>query len=273
VTTKHPIGPDLAERLALARVPHISLSVDTLSPAKSQWLIGSGAYPDQVRRSAMHLRAAGLEFSIQAVATRHNLDDLEPIVRFAADAGAVVVQIVPFEDVREPVGELDNDSLSLRGVEALAEFVANAQQRFPGLKCELFDKLGTGARAEFHCDIGATKLFFLPNGVVHRCYKLIDDVSLNGKDLREVSVAEAWHDPGFGQRISPPRALYAGSSCAGCSRFDNCHAEGRCIFDAKMHHDTYYAPDRSCHGPFNETVTASVPPAIIPLQSVRARPR
>lgn len=271
VTTKHPIGPELAERLATARVPHISLSVDTLSPAKSQWLIGSGAYPDQVRRSAKHLRDAGLEFSIQSVATRHNIEDLEAIVQFAADAGAVVVQIVPFEDVREPIGTLGNDSLALRDVDALADLVADAQQRFPGLRSELFDKLGTGARAEFHCDIGATKLFFLPNGIVHRCYKLIDDVSLNGKDLREVSVAEAWHDPGFGQRISPARALYAASSCAGCGRFDGCHDEGRCIFEAKMQHGTYYAPDRDCHGPFPQAVAETAPPAIIPLRSVRLR--
>ena len=267
VTTKHPIDPEVAARLASAGVRHVSLSLDSLSPETSLTLIGSSSYPDQVRRSAGHLKAAGLAFSIQAVATPFNLTDLDAVVRFAAEAGAVVVQIVPFEDVRLPIGALDNESLAVPDITFLAELVEDAGARYPDLRCELFDKLGAGARAEFQCDIGATKLFFLPNGVVHRCYKLVDDASLSGKDLREVSVAEAWHDPGFGTKISPPRELYAGSSCGVCSRFDGCHADGRCIFQAKMSHQTYYAPDRACDGPF----LPAPPTSIIPMESLRVR--
>ena len=266
ITTKHPIGPELAARLAAARVPHVSLSLDSLSPETSLRLIGSSSYPDQVRRSAAHLNAAGVEFSIQAVATPFNLSDLEAVVRFAAEAGAIVVQIVPFEDVRRPIATLDNDAMAVPDVTFVADLVEQAATRYPHLRCELFDKLGAGARAEFQCDIGATKLFFLPNGIVHRCYKLVDDESLMGKDLREVSVAEAWHDPGFGTKISPPRELYAGSSCGVCSRFDGCHADGRCIFQAKMTHQTYYAPDRACDGPF-----LPVPSSVIPIESLRLR--
>ena len=262
ITTKHPIGPELAARLAAAKVPHVSLSLDSLSPDTSLHLIGSRAYPDQVRRSAAHLHAAGVAFSIQAVATPFNLSDLEAVVGFAADAGAVVVQIVPFEDVRRPIAALGNDAMTVPDVTFLADLVERAAKRYPHLRCELFDKLGSGARVEFQCDIGATKLFFLPNGIVHRCYKLVDDESLMGKDLRTVSVAEAWHDPGFGIKISPPRELYAGSSCGVCSRFDGCHDDGRCIFQAKMTHQTYYAPDRACDGPF---LSAS---SIVPLASL-----
>jgi radical SAM protein with 4Fe4S-binding SPASM domain len=266
ITTKHPIGPQLAARLAAARVRHVSLSLDSLSPQTSLMLIGTSSYPDQVRRSAAHLHAAGVEFSIQAVATPFNLSDLEAVVRFAADAGAIVVQVVPFEDVRRPIAALDNDAMTVPDVPWLADLVEQASARYPHLRCELFDKLGAGARAEFQCDIGATKLFFLPNGIVHRCYKLVDDETLMGKDLREVSVAEAWHDPAFGTKISPPRDLYAGSTCGACSRFDACHADGRCIFQAKMTHQTYYAPDRVCDGPF-----PPVPSSIIPVASLRAR--
>ncbi len=266
VTTKHPISGELAARLAAAHVRHVSLSLDSLSPETSLTLIGSSSYPDQVRRSAAHLQAVGLDFSIQAVATPYNLLDLEAVVRFAAETGAIVVQIVPFEDVRRPIGTLANHAMAVPDVTALAALVERSAARYPRLRCELFDKLGAGARAEFQCDIGATKLFFLPNGVVHRCYKLVDDESLIGKDLRRVSVAEAWHDPGFGTTISPPHDLYAGSSCGVCSRFDACHADGRCIFQAKMTHQTYYAPDRVCDGPF-----LPAPSSIIPIESLRVR--
>jgi radical SAM protein with 4Fe4S-binding SPASM domain len=266
ITTKHPIGPELAARLAAARVRHVSLSLDSLSPRTSLMLIGSSSYAHQVRRSAAHLKAAGVKFSIQAVATSLNLADLEAVVRFAAEAGAIVVQIVPFEAVRRPIAMLDNNAMESGDVTFLADLVERAAARYSHMRCELFDKLGAGARAEFQCDIGATKLFFLPNGKVHRCYKLVDDESLMGKDLREVSVAEAWHDPGFGTKISPPRELYAESSCGICSRFNGCHDEGRCIFQAKMTHQTYYAPDRACDGPFIP-VTSS----IIPIESLRLR--
>jgi MoaA/NifB/PqqE/SkfB family radical SAM enzyme len=179
------------------------------------------------------------------------------------------VQIVPFEDVRRPIGALGNKSMAVADVTSLAGLVEEAGARYPGLRCELFDKLGEGARAGFQCDIGATKLFFLPDGIVHRCYKLVADASLSGKDLREVSVAEAWHDPGFGTKISPPRELYAHSSCGVCSRFDGCHATGRCIFQAQMSHQSYYAPDRVCGGPFLPVP----PPSIIPVNSLRAGAR
>jgi MoaA/NifB/PqqE/SkfB family radical SAM enzyme len=265
VTTKHPIDASLAARVASAGVRHVSLSLDSLSPDTSLTLIGSRAYPEQVRRSAANLKAAGVAFSIQAVATPINLTDLDAVVRFAAEAGAVVIQIVPFEDVRRPIGAFGNRHMAVPDVTLLAALVEEAGARYPTLRCELFDKLGAGARAGSQCDIGATKLFFLPNGVVHRCYKLVDDPSLAGKDLRKVSVAEAWHDPGFGTIISPPRELYAGSSCGVCSQFDGCHEDGRCIFQAKMSHHTYYAPDRACDGPF------AVPPpmSMIPIESLR----
>jgi MoaA/NifB/PqqE/SkfB family radical SAM enzyme len=95
-----------------------------------------------------------------------------------------------------------------------------------------------------------TKMFFLPDGVVHRCYKLTDDGELKGKDLRKHSVAAAWHDPDFGQKISPPRTLYAASNCGNCGHFDNCHDEGRCIYQATFTNGNYFAPDRDCDGPF-----------------------
>ena len=250
LTTKHPIDEDLAERLASAGVTHVSLSLDTVSPDRSLMMIGSDIYPTQIRRSVAHLFDAGVSFSIQTVATPFNLNDLHAVGRMAFELGARVMQVVPFEEVRRPITKYSNTSMLLRDEGVIRKSVEELAKAYPSVRFELFEKLGTGARSQFHCDIGMTKLFFLPNGVVHRCYKLVDDLTLTGRDLRQCTVAEAWHDPGFGVKITPPRALYQASSCGGCSRFDNCHSEGRCIYEASVTHQSYYDRDRSCNGPY-----------------------
>lgn len=213
-------------------------------------LIGSDRYPGQVRNSVSNLRRAGVEFSVQVVVTAFNREDIREVARFAAESGARVLQVVPFEPVRRPITSHTNDEMAARDVEGLVEMVEQLSELHPGLRCELFEKPGSGDRAGYNCDIGMTKMFFLPAGVVHRCYKLIDDTGLTGKDLRRCSVAAAWHDADFGIKISPPKKAYASSACGGCSRFDGCHEEGRCIYQALFTHDDYFAPDRSCDGPF-----------------------
>jgi hypothetical protein len=69
VTTKFPVSTSLAERLADAGIPHISLSVDTMDEDESLSLIGSREYPEQVRRSVQNLTRVGIAFSIQRMFT------------------------------------------------------------------------------------------------------------------------------------------------------------------------------------------------------------
>lgn len=250
LTTKYPIQPELAERLASAGMRHISLSLDSLDEEENRILIGSAAYPGQVRRSVKNLADAGLAFSIQAVATQLNPNSLYAVAQFAAEANAKVLQVVPFEPVAWPIGAYSNDDLMLKDTKQLEREVNSLANQFPSLKVELFEELGTGSRSGYQCDIGMTKLFFLPDGVVHRCYKLTHDSHLCGQDLRKTSVAAAWHDPDFREIVSPPRTKYIGSACHQCSHFDNCHIDGRCIYQAWVDHGRYESKDRRCGGPY-----------------------
>jgi MoaA/NifB/PqqE/SkfB family radical SAM enzyme len=265
LTTKHPINQDLALRLAKAGVNHVSLSVDTISPGQSLMMIGSATYPLQIRSTIAHLSDAGVEFSIQSVATEFNVNDICGVARMASDLGAKVMQVVPFETVRKPITRYDNFSMSLRSLDVVRKTVEELANQYPSVRFELFEKLGTGTRAQFHCDIGMTKLFFLPDGIVHRCYKLVDDLMLTGRDLKHCTVADAWHDPCFGLKISPPRDLYQGSACSKCGRFDNCHSEGRCIYEASVTHKSYYAQDRSCNGPYSHDSGQQ----LVPVEAIR----
>lgn len=248
LTTKHPVSAALAARFARAGVPHLSFSLDSLDADENRRLIGTARYAEQVRSSVRHLAGAGVAFSIQAVVTRLNPDSARHVAAFAAREGARVLQIVPFKAVRSPIADLTNADLLLEDDAWLDHLVVELRDRHPAVHIEKFVEPGA-AGTGYHCDIGQTKLFFLPDGVVHRCYKLTEDATLRGADLREVSVAAAWHDPQFGRVISPARALYSGAACGECGRFNACHDDGRCLFEASMRHGRYHAPDRSCDGP------------------------
>lgn len=246
VTTKHTISAGYAKRLASAGLRHLSFSLDAVDDQANAALVGAPSYARQVRASMARLREVGIAFSLQAVATRRNPTTFEEVVALAVREGAIVVQVVPYEPVRRPIGSLDNDDLVLESDKPLRRRVAELQAEHPQLRVEVFQQLGSGDRAGYQCDIGMTKLFFLADGTVHRCYKLRYDPRLRGRNLLHTTIAAAWHDPGFRDVISPPRAAYAGSSCHGCDRFNGCHAEGRCIYQALVDHGRYEAPDRAC---------------------------
>jgi MoaA/NifB/PqqE/SkfB family radical SAM enzyme len=245
LTTKHPVTPDIAARLAQAGQTSLALSVDTLDPTLSRSMIGSASYPAQVRTTVANLKNEGIGFSIQAVLTPATARTLAGLLAFARDEGALAMQLVPFERVRKPIVAMDQDALRLAHG-AVEQLFDEARRAYPDLSLSLFEKEGDDACSGIHCDIGATKLFFTPAGRVHRCYKLTSDEALFGADLNEVGIAEAWHGPSLGGMLTPPREAYAGTSCSSCGGFDGCHRSGRCIFEAQTRFGRYAAPDRQC---------------------------
>ena len=248
LTTKHPISRKLATRFAAAGVPHLSLSLDSMDQQENARLIGTERYVEQVKLSVRNLNRVGVAFSIQSVVSRLNPTAAYEVAAFAASEGAKVMQIVPFKPIRQPISGLTNNEMQLDQEDYLDNLVFNLQHLHPNLRIEKFVEPGESGDG-YHCDIGQTKLFFLPDGVVHRCYKLTDDITLRGADLREVSVASAWHDPAFYHVVSPPRSAYINSSCCHCKRFVSCSEDGRCIFESLMRSRTYFGADRSCGGP------------------------
>lgn len=254
LTTKHPISRDLASRLARAGLSSLALSVDTLDADLSHELIGSRAYPQQVVRSVANLAEQGLGFSIQAVLTPKTARTMKGLLTFARTAGALAVQLVPFERVRRPITAIDQGSLEVAGADVDA-LMKDLRAGFPELKLTLFEKGQDDSCAGSHCDIGHTKLFFTPAGRVHRCYKLTDDSALLGPDLTKVGIAEAWHDQGFGASLLPATKDYEGSACVSCGSFGACHQSGRCIFEAKEAFGRYAAPDRACENAKHATAS------------------
>ncbi len=252
ITTKFPIDEALASRLATAGIKRMSVSFETASPETAMKMVGSRRFPEQVEGSIRHLASFGIRVTVQFVATRLNFSEIEPVARLASTNGASRMQVIPFEAVRIPQTGLLNEEMLLPPDIDLNSSIQEIATRFPQLQLDVFEKDSSPDRTQFHCDIGKTKLFMLPNGVVHRCYKLLDDTALIGKDLRQVSVAEAWHDPKFGRLIQPARSRYKSTNCENCSGFESCNTEGRCIYESLVSCGSYFDRDRSCSGPFQE---------------------
>jgi len=246
LTTKFPVTPDIAERLAQAGLRHLAFSIDSLDSDENATLIGSRSYASQMLKAVRNLRSVGVEFSIQSVVTLHNLSSMDAVARFAADEGARVMQLVPFKDVRNPITSLSNSDLRLDDNSVVNEICDRLSRAHRDLKIERFVEASNSGG--FHCDIGQTKLLMLPDGVVHRCYKLTSDASLRGADLKQVSLARAWHDPAFVDITLPPARAYAQTVCGSCGSKPNCDTSGRCIYDALINHGRYASPDRNCAG-------------------------
>jgi len=252
ITTKFPLTAELATRLSAAGLKHICLSVDSVKGATNQSLLGSASFGSQVDTSIRALKAAGIEFSVEFVATSLNHAEMEEVCAWANAHEAIVFLIVPFEPVLNPIGQLSNVEMMVPDSADLPRRIAALDAQFSRISVEAFEDLENQSDAP-NCDIGKTKLFFDPFGRVHRCYKLLHEESLFGPDLRTVGVAEAWHDTAFNSNLLAPKDKYAKGSCGSCGAFDACHDDGRCIFQSHLDYQTYHDKDRRCDGPYAPT--------------------
>lgn len=252
LATKYPIDLRFARRLADAGLRHIALSLDTLDPALSRSWIGCETYPQQVKRSARNLSMAGIAFSVQAVASQLNEDHLGCVAAFATQVGAQTFLLMPIDPASPaPAGADANSALRLDR-HRLNDLAQRLASRFPALRVAVSDSSEEDRPGACHCDIGFTRLFFLPDGLVHRCYRLTSDKTLCGQNLSESCLADAWHDPQFAHVVSPPRSAYRETPCYECAEFARCHATGRCLDRAKRWHGRYTERDRSfciCRNP------------------------
>ncbi|GJQ60249.1 MAG: radical SAM protein [Candidatus Scalindua sp. AMX11] len=246
LTTKGPISEELALQFAEAGVRHISLSIDSVDRKINKTLIGSGRYATQVKKSVVNLQKAGVAFSIQTVLTSFTLSGMDKVAAFAAKFGAKVLQFVSFVPVVSPMGKYTNEDMEIKREAEVERKLEQLSNKFSYLRIEKFRGLDKDLNKGYTCDIGKTKLFFLPNGIVHRCYKLIHMDHLRGEDLRKVSLARAWHDPKFANIISPPHNNYKGSECHACGKFLLCHEKGRCLYKAWDRYGRLEAKDRDC---------------------------
>jgi MoaA/NifB/PqqE/SkfB family radical SAM enzyme len=195
-----------------------------------------------------NLLEAGVQVSVNAVATRLNILHLDQLVGELHHLGVPRVVISPFSllyPVRPSAARL------LPGSQPLRPLVEDLNRKFANkIAIEVGSaetpEEGTSCRERMVCEVGLRTLDVLPDGRVTRCRYMWYEPSLIVGDLKEESLLEVWLGSRLRDRYAPSEKLYEGTACSGCGSFAGCHERGRCFLTAKMKSNQIFGPDSYC---------------------------
>ncbi len=112
------ITEEMAERIAQAGIPRISVSIDSSDPKVHDKFRGvEGAFAGALE-GIERAKAAGVEFQINTTITRRNIDEIEEILKLAEDLGAAAHHIF----LLVPTGRgknLEGDEISAQEYESV----------------------------------------------------------------------------------------------------------------------------------------------------------
>jgi radical SAM protein with 4Fe4S-binding SPASM domain len=225
------VTPTLAEKLLEAGARGLSLSLDSLDAEEHDRFRGvKGAWRNTVRGAEV-LREAGLPFIIQTTVTRHNVEALETIARFAWERLEAKVWNLYFltptgrgQYVSDMAPEAYDDVLkTLTRVQREYEgrMLVNAKCAPHSIKTLLADdpdspRIRTYTGGAGGCPAGTHYMGIRPNGDVTPCPYL----PVFGGNLKEESLAEIWEGSALFTGIRERTRL--GGRCGACELNGHC---------------------------------------------------
>lgn len=248
LVTKYPVDRHLAQGLGRAGLSFVTVSLDDARSREAAALAGASGYLDEAKTAIAALLEAGIPLEVNAVATRVNVHQLEPLVQLAVALGVPKLTVNAYT-LPYP---LRPASLRLLPTEvALPDIVHTLQQRY-GHRIALHvgsSAAGAGwepCSAQAVCDIGLRDLHVLPDGRVTRCRYLPGHDELIVGTLQQQTLLEIWEGTRLATLSSPARSAYDGTACRGCGSFNACNTRGRCYFTALVRAGRLHAPDDFC---------------------------
>ena len=248
ITTKYPIDRTLAERLALAGIYEVTVSLDEGRRTKADALAGSPGFFDEASTAIRSLLDAGVNVYVNAVVTRVNVSHVQGLVEHAITLGVPRLRLSPYSEPfprRKAAALLVPDPIRLHDVvtrlqgdygDRITLEVGPAETPDGGGPCG--DRL--------LCEVGLRTLDVLPDGRVTRCRYMPHEVSLIVGDLREDTLLDIWRGARLAALYAPTASEYAGTSCHDCGGFTRCNERGRCFYTATLASGRLHAPDAWC---------------------------
>jgi radical SAM protein with 4Fe4S-binding SPASM domain len=245
--TKNRITGERMRALVRSGVKVIEVSLDSYRPAIVDFLTGVagsfGGMVDTLGAAAQH----GLPARLRPVLTSHNVRDFEGLVALASELGVGEVVVDFYGD---SCGRTD-DSFKVKpeDVQWVRSKAVELAQRFPRTTVELrHDRVGALVKLNGRgCMEGSRGMTILPDGQVTKCEHWRFGDELTYGDLRRQSIMEVWQSERLAQINCAPREAYAGTVCARCKKFTQCHERrGRCTLSSLRHYGKLYAPDVYC---------------------------
>lgn len=233
----------------------VQVSLDGASSHTHDRMRGERSF-DKTMEGIENLKREKVPFSLSAIITKLNYQDINPIVELGKRMGAISVKIGHPVFIGEAWKEREKLALSpeehREALRAVKEIIRKSNGYVQGSYPTLINMLkdmgksnGLNTLTIPPCGAGMTKLAIKADGTVIPCEQ-IRDVELG--NIRKESLKELWHNSlylkPFRESISIP--LDSISECKGCPYIRVCFGNSRCTLKTKIENKNLYClvPDR-----------------------------
>jgi MoaA/NifB/PqqE/SkfB family radical SAM enzyme len=253
ISTKAHVSKDLARNLAGVGLDWIQVSVDSFDPATVDYLTNSRGALAEITDSINNLRNSGISIRANCLLTRVNIHTVPALMRELDTLGVnrVILSKIGLSMYSKESGGLlprqaDLDWLRerlLRSESSVTLPIDDSSFENDGASG---NKLAA-FRRRAHCTGGRTSLVAHSDGKVTLCEELPITPDLTVGDLSSNSLLEVWNSPRIAELLHPLRESFAGTVCATCAEFEECHnGPGRCFRDALKAYGSFYSPSPNC---------------------------
>ena len=224
------IDEDMAAWLNEHRPIRINLTLYGASEESYQKLCGDGSAYRKVLKAVELLKKYKLPLKFNTSLTKYNVDDMEKMMRFAADVDCPIeVAHYMFPPIRRDESMIgNNDRLSseeagyakvrsdyLRGDEAWFDLQAQKYQCFQQLTTEVLEYAGNKEPQEIGCRAGRCAFWIDWQGNMGNCGMY----AATTVQLKEISFSEAWN-----RVVENTNKIKYSALCTNCPNHFLCHA-------------------------------------------------
>ncbi|MBZ8132694.1 radical SAM protein [Afifella sp. IM 167] len=262
VSTKVPLTPAQAARLAASGLDYLQISIDSADPAISDRMVGRRGHHAALVESIRALRAAGLYVRTNTVVTRHNLATIAATVDMLAGLGITEMKISPaFASHHTGSGEYVLDE---REAACLEKEISRLKAQWAPRGVDILygrlkpaEAMGAQEKRRFWfsgrgaCSGGRSAIFVTPEGKVTLCEQVPHHAPFVVGDLAHQSLMDVWNSAAARAMAYPPRESFAGTICHDCPDFERCAVQrGHCFRDSWFASGRLCGPGPYCpHGP------------------------
>ena len=213
------ITPEVAAKLKQSGAAAMGISLDSLDRDKHNQFRGDDEAFDKTVQGMKNCRAAGLPFQIHTTIMDWNRDEVDAILDFAVEMGAIAEYLFFLVPVGRGIS-IENDSVESRKYEALLHQIMERQKTLPiPIKptcapqfTRVAKQLGVKLDPRFTrgCLAGLTYCIISPSGIVRPCAYMVEEAG----DVRRTPFDVIWQQSEVFRKLRTQ--AYKGT-CASCA--------------------------------------------------------
>ncbi len=241
------VTPARAAALRRAGLKHVQVSFDSPLPSMQDFLSGVPGSHQGILRALDIFSGAGMTVRTKCVVTRYNIEQLGWYLDECYLHGVKLAGISPFFPGNYAEPEKSRDLIpDAAQMQEAARVTAERREKYQGLMQAdafspilRFDKMPEKGM----CGGMATSLSILADGTIHACDLLEEREELKFGNVRNTTIAGAWHSEKAETFRNPDPARFA-EPCRSCETARFCRTG--CLSYSLVCYGDLYAPDPRC---------------------------